>query len=840
MTVPVKAQEQTEGAVGACLLEKPARGNRPMIPIEWYPRPALNTRVCVHGTADQYNPWGFNPRQMLEMARSMGCWWVKGLSCEDGVSAEKWVGPALDMGMMPIVRLYSPMPYRWAENKKAGVKRLIAMGVRYYETINEPGNRQEWHNGPPPANWATIAAENMIPICRDIQAWGGIPLIPALSTGSPMAMVDLCSIIIDLGGADIFDGPVVLAEHNYPLNHPIGMSRWGQSDTYPRDSVNQQGHPVDPALFAKVGAYGWGGRTLEWVNERRLARMNPDATMWEDNTGEISYRFHAALAQRTLEERIPGWEGPPAMIVTEGGFVIGDSQDDRYARNGPYYVRDGQVEMAHRCMGTSTEHGGSLNYPDHLLAGLGGWLINNDGGSIIWQSQAWTGIGALSWPANFREGDKLFHVRAMQEMEHVHYGTAEPPDPPPVIPDPPDPPPPLPDPPPPTAGWEIPPVLPQIYPVRIEVDPGTLVYRLISAKGPFKGRHWITVDVLDRFGKRKVGTEVHFESAETHDIAEVPADKPLDFPMYGTLGSYELYVQGFTDAVMGLGLGSAADPVHSHHFGYEFIFQEVLAQEEPEEPPPTPPDDMVQLVPALPESRVQDWRHRLPARVKDLEGVPLAWPLAWTSRLWLEDKARTVKGLAIHWAAADGYDWSALEIAEYQTGQWAHFAFSELAYHFVVRHDGTIEWGLPLEDDPRHVGAEHSIEWLSVLVTPVLYVDGEMWTDPLEEVPDGAEVHFYITPAQVTAAHNLTAWIGYGINRPMLVKGHREISPSECPGPDMAENLRRIRENDPALPGSEPPAGGCPDCEGMRDVLRTEAGNLHETADRLVDAAGQE
>ena len=749
-----------------------------MIPLEWYRRPKPNSRMCMHGTADQYSPWGFDIRFWLELVKRMGCSWAKGLSCPDGVSGAKWVPIAFDLGLEPVVRIYSPMPYLLDETKKNAIRLLRSFDVLYFEGLNEPGNRQEWHHGSPPANWADIAAQNFIDFARFVQSVGGVPLLPALSTGSPMAMVDLSAKIIDFGGADVFDGPIVYSEHNYPLNHSIGLSGWGQTDTYPRDSVNQQGEPVSFDLYNKVGGYGWDGRSQEWVNQRRQDRMNPGATMWEDNCGEISLWFHAELAKRTLEERLDHWTGYPAMLVTEGGFVIGDSQDDRYPRNTPEYVKDGNVELALRCQGISKEHGGSLNYPDYVLAGAGYWLLHNDGGPPNWNSQAWKGMATLNWPSNFREGDQLHSVRALIELPKHDYGSPDPPD----LPDPPDPPD-IPEPPdhgelP--AGWEIPPDLPMIKPEYAEPEPGTLYYRLTEARGPFKGRHWVSVDVLDRFGKRKVGTEIYFASAETLDSG-VLEDKPLDFGMYGVLGSYSVYIKGVSDKITGLGLGSAAQPNWSHHFGYEVAFQETLAKEEPLDPPP-PPDDMVLLVPTLPESRVQDWRHRLPARIKD--GVPMAWG----SRPWLEVKAKSV-GFAVHWADDSGYDYSLLEIADYQTGEWTHYPFSEVAYHLCVRQDGLIEWGLPLEDDPRHVGNE-SLKWLSILVQPAkMEVDGEE--------------HWWITPEQVEATRNLWNWIGYGINRPLILKGHNEVtSGTECPGPDWTENKRRILEGDPAYPGS--------------------------------------
>ena len=392
-----------------------------------YPKPAFNTRIAGHLTANQYAPVGFDERSWLNECKQMGWSWVKGLSDRDGDTGIKWAPIALEMGLMPVVRIYQPMPWNLDDTIKRAIDRLVAVGVRYIETLNEPDNVAEWDV---PDDWAEQAAAQQITVARYIQQAGGIPLIAALSTGSPDSYTDMTAMIVQAGGGDVLeeDKEFVMSIHNYTLNHPLGLKAWGQSDTYPLDDVNQEGAPISEKMYLKYGeqnSLAWEGRSREWVNQRRMERKNPGATIFTDNCGEVNLFYVAEKARETL-----GFY--PMCIVTEGGVVIGDAQDDRYPKNTGEYMRDANVEIGRRCMGVSVQDEGRQNYPDYVLAGGGYWLLGNyrlGHTASNWESQAWY---TDTWP-QYNSGGRLWVVDSMKAMPKVAYGTSyeppiEPPD----------------------------------------------------------------------------------------------------------------------------------------------------------------------------------------------------------------------------------------------------------------------------------------------------------------------------------------------------------------------------------------------------------------------------
>ncbi len=114
------------------------------------------------------------------------------------------------------------------------------------------------------------------------------------------------------------------------------------------------------------------------------------------------------------------------------------------------------------------------------------------------------------------------------------------------------------------------------------VQPGQSYWRLVAARWADEsqagGGHSIFVNVLDESGSRLVGqpVEVRWGSGS---VALPTEDKPLtdwamNFPMYNTLGSYAVSVAGLpSDAVVGMGLGSIAQPAFTIHTCFFLTFQ---------------------------------------------------------------------------------------------------------------------------------------------------------------------------------------------------------------------------------------------------------------------------
>ena len=117
--------------------------------------------------------------------------------------------------------------------------------------------------------------------------------------------------------------------------------------------------------------------------------------------------------------------------------------------------------------------------------------------------------------------------------------------------------------------------------VRAQPAAGQTCYRLVKAKwfseAESGGRHHIYGDVLDEEGKRIIGQRVIVAYSD-QTVFMVTEDKPYpelssNMPMYAVLGTYRCQVEGVSDVVTGLGMGSAEAPGHALHTSFELTFQ---------------------------------------------------------------------------------------------------------------------------------------------------------------------------------------------------------------------------------------------------------------------------
>lgn len=128
--------------------------------------------------------------------------------------------------------------------------------------------------------------------------------------------------------------------------------------------------------------------------------------------------------------------------------------------------------------------------------------------------------------------------------------------------------------------------------VRAQPPAGETCYRLVKAKWfnemESQGRHHIFVDVLDEGGQRIIGQRVIVSNGgQTVLVTEdkPPPELSCNMPMFAVLGSYSCQVEGISDAVTGMGMGSAEAPTFALHTSFELTFQ----REEAGPPPPPPP-----------------------------------------------------------------------------------------------------------------------------------------------------------------------------------------------------------------------------------------------------------
>ncbi len=100
-----------------------------------------------------------------------------------------------------------------------------------------------------------------------------------------------------------------------------------------------------------------------------------------------------------------------------------------------------------------------------------------------------------------------------------------------------------------------------------------------------------------------------------------------------------------------------------------------------------------------------------------------------------------------------------------------------IGYHFVIRKNGSIERGRPLEMIGAHAGPDVNGHSIGICLAG----------DFMKEVPDAAQIELLI---------NLLAWLNkiYSVSNPqgLEVKLHREVGATACPGDMFPVEPRRI------------------------------------------------
>lgn len=352
-----------------------------------FPRPPDDNGRGIHWSARIYHPTGADLDFWLDELQAMHMKWVKLLDDGDGSSLEL-CQRLLDAGIMPVVRLFreKPNPGRIGGRERSGLQKLIAIGVRYFETNNEPDLPAEWHT-PMPENWLDVVTDSFIHDADVILSMGGLPAVPAMGPGGRENVIAKA---VARGRRDLFENGAWLAIHNYTLNHPLN---------YPDDDVNQKGTPLTRAEFERFPAWSWDNRSLEMVNELRARAKNPGDTILDDPNCFRGWERWGKLMQDDLGFAIP-------VISTEGGPVVGWGDDKRYPKMTPEQQADFQIGITRFMQEQAPEW--YFSCCTWLLASrpLGDW-------NPTWEQMSWY---TDAWNERFGLAGRLPIVQRMKDL----------------------------------------------------------------------------------------------------------------------------------------------------------------------------------------------------------------------------------------------------------------------------------------------------------------------------------------------------------------------------------------------------------------------------------------
>lgn len=289
-----------------------------------YPRPPADNGRGIHWSPSQYQ-WGRKDwltwqKRILEL----GFKWIK-VNVPPDYNAEAIAKRLIDIGVMPVCRFIRKNPTRVDGSIAKAVERLVKLGVRYFETNNEPDADVEWVNYHRPPKWEEIVIQNLIHDANLLHSLGAFPAFVAFNTG-PTERRNPIQILLDTpGGREIFDKGLWVSLHNYGKGRPLN---------YPNDRVRMFGDPLteeeyynqgQPDFWTKqdVVEFVWHGMSLEEVNLLRAKQKNPHITIMEDITCFRAFEYWNKLITQEGLPSIP-------IMMTEGGWETGDRADPFY------------------------------------------------------------------------------------------------------------------------------------------------------------------------------------------------------------------------------------------------------------------------------------------------------------------------------------------------------------------------------------------------------------------------------------------------------------------------------------------------------------------------------
>jgi hypothetical protein len=348
-----------------------------------YPRPTNDTGIGVHWCAGISHIDAHQLRSFwIPELRELGVSWVK---IADHRGALPLVEDLLRAQIMPVVQIYRPglAAGHLTFVQLQEVEDLISAGVRYFEFNSRPDAVQRWPRQQlPPDALAQVAEHTAIDMLAILER-GGLPAIPALA---PQTAWDLVEALIERGHADLLDGPVWQAIHNFGSNRPLN---------YPYDPASREGAPLTQEYYTALlqeswDGDAWQGRDLETINQLRRQHRQQQGTARLDLPFEqrcwLSYEGINARNQAHLDRVLP-------ILSTAGGWIVDTAEDPRYPAVTPLLHMAQTLEACRTMMGTSRRYPPA---PDFYFC-TAFWLLANEAlasdlpapSTQCWYSQAW-------------------------------------------------------------------------------------------------------------------------------------------------------------------------------------------------------------------------------------------------------------------------------------------------------------------------------------------------------------------------------------------------------------------------------------------------------------------
>lgn len=363
------------------------------VKLQTYARPPLDNGRGIHWSPSQYQ-WGRHEwDKWQKRLREMGIKWVK-VNVPPDYNAEAITKRLIDIEVMPVCRFIRKNPTRLGGAIEGSIERLVKLGVRYFETNNEPDADVEWEGYRRPRGWEEIVVKNLIHDANRMANIGAYPAFVAFNCGPTEPRNPIRILLDQPGGKDIFDKGLWVSLHNYGKGRPFN---------YPNDRIRMFGDPVTAEEWYKQGQpdswrnkdvdeFVWHNMSREEVNRLRREQKNPNITIMEDITGFRAYEYWNRLITQEGLHSIP-------IMMTEGGWETGDRLDPFYPEPTAQRASDLNYEMFRFLQGdvemTINQPDGSVKsapVPDYLFAVMPWHMGEKEFGldtSGQWEQGAW-------------------------------------------------------------------------------------------------------------------------------------------------------------------------------------------------------------------------------------------------------------------------------------------------------------------------------------------------------------------------------------------------------------------------------------------------------------------